>query len=354
MKQLRVWSWGAGVLLAEAVGHGCCEDFEPTLGGEYARMDLGFDLAFQVEFDWDMQTKFEGSLAVWSKIHAAVDANIAFAPEGLVAFSTSVEGDVDGDGVSEQLRLLAFADDPSHPERVFAAWEGDKYSFDTGICYVLWWQGDTVELLRAECGAQEPAVHCVLEAGDRSSLACQACNDLGVCANCEVDLSVAACMEAGRKTWVEDRDTMGTAGAAGTDRTGGSAGGEREPHKGGSQAIPRPRAGAGAGGNAAASEVAGKAGSSGAAGVLASAGQGGGAGEGLAPAPDYGTCGQRVEQLTRRAASCGLGDPRATDLLCSQRASDVDLCYFAVEAAGLLGAPCTVLEDDVACGRVFP
>jgi hypothetical protein len=43
-----------------------------------------------------------------------------------------------------------------------------------------------------------------------------------------------------------------------------------------------------------------------------------------------------------------------TDVLCSERLSDVNICYVAAQAVGLFGSTCTVLEENRTCGGLFP
>ena len=75
---------------------------------------------------------------------------------------------MDDDGIAERVRLMAFAEsDPSNPTWVFASWRGDRYSFDEGMCYLLWWEGGRSELMTARCDDEEPAVHCQMTHGRR-------------------------------------------------------------------------------------------------------------------------------------------------------------------------------------------
>jgi hypothetical protein len=343
-------------------------------------MGFGFDVAADVDFDWDMQSEFDGDWAGWAKISAATDATLDFDVSGSLTFKTHTSGDVDDDGVDERVRLVAVAeDDPSDPDHVFATWEGDKYSFDQHTCYLLWWEGRQIELLSADCDQVESAVHCVMTRGDRASFACDVCNHQGTCVDCSTKQTVDDCTsDARRELPIEPEPSRPQGGSAGQGPSAAGSTGQNQPTAGsagqgqpagGSAGQGQPAGGspnlAGAGG--AASGLAGsdgvQAGSTGtgatagtAAGGAANGDTGGSTGSGgtTSVSAEWSTCTEQVETIRSEARDCDMTHPLDENTLCSERLSDVNICWLAVAGAGLFTSTCSVLEENLTCGRMFP
>ena len=338
MRCLRLAS-GASVLGALVALQSCCDDYElgvPDLGG---RMSFGADVAFDFDFDWDMQIDWDFDLdlrwAGWSNIRWASDFNIDIDLSGMLAFETETDQDIDDDGVAEKVRLLAFSeDDPADPYVVFAAWKGDKYSFDEGRCYLLWQKGDTVELLSAACDKAEPALHCVMTRGKPGSLQCDACNQYGVCAECNAKGSVSSCVKEGQA--LPKAPPVAEGGAAGSV---GEAGQPAVAGQGGASS-----AGAAGQGGSAQSENGG----------APAAGGNASTGGSVTVTAEWSLCVEQVSWLAGQARGCSMPELLDTDVLCSDRLSDVNICYVAAQAVGLFGSTCTVLEENLTCGGLFP
>lgn len=359
MKGLLLPVWGMLTLSVFVAAQACCDDYKLRVGSLSGRMDFGFDAAADVDFDWDMRFDFGWDWSGWAGISAATEANLDFDWTGAGSFRTRINGDVDDDGVDEKVRLIAVAkDDPSDPDRVYATWKGDEYSFDQGICYLLWWEGRRIELLSARCDESEPALHCSMTWGNESSLSCDVCNDAGACMQCGTDQTIADCVRAGEEELPDEPEPSNTeGGSAGRPGVVGDAGREAA---GGSSSS------AGAGGTSASF-----AGTAGAEVSIAGAGgtktgirpTGGTAGGsivdgGIDVSVEWSTCVEQVAWLTSEARDCDMAEPRDDDTLCSERLSEVNLCYLAVEAAvqtgGFITSPCRVLDENITCGGLFP
>jgi len=306
-----------------AVGS-CCTDPELEVPSLRGRLDFGFDVASDVAFDADMRVDFDGDLALWCGIDAATEWTVDFDFSGLDAYEQTLDVDIDDDGVPEKVVLIAFAAaDPADPERVFCSWKGDEYTYDAGRCYLLWWEGDTVRMLSAPCGRDEPALSCSKERDDAASFSCGVCEESGRCAPCDartVDDCVQEGADALGTTTPSTDDTGGASGTGGVAGVSGEAGAPAAGH-----------AGAPAGGSAGASS-----GAAGAAGAAAEE-----------------SCADRAVFLATRAKACDLANLRPISELCSARVAQVDQCYLAVNGFDRLGSECDALTTAV-CAGVFP
>ncbi|MFC1642606.1 hypothetical protein ACFL5O_07965 [Myxococcota bacterium] len=321
----------------------CCEDFRLGVPDLHTRLAFGFDVAVQAKFDSDAQFEFDWDWAGWSRIHAVGRSFLDFDADDGVTFRARTTGDTDDDGMAEEVRLVALTrTDPAHPDRVFASWVGDKYSFDEGMCYLLWWEGDRIELLTARCDRGEPAIRCRMTDGNQESLDCSACNELGECVDCSSRQAVTDCVSAGAR-----KLAAGNGPARGR---GGASGGEAGSSEAGNGGASSGRAGLGGTGP---DGTSGQAGASSAGRNAALGGDAAGAGS-VTLTVEWSLCIDQVSQLARRAQSCSLPEMLDADLLCRDRLSDVNLCLVAVEAASLFGSSCAVLGEDLACGRLFP
>jgi len=276
----------------------CCDDPELQLSDMNARIDFAATVSLAVEFDLNMALEFGGDFAGWSGVSAASSANLA-ASIGGDAYQQTVQLDIDDDGVEEAVRWVAFSDvGPEAPQQLLAAWEGDKYSFDAGRCYLLAQQGAEVRLLSAQCQQPQPALVCV-RAGDAESALCQVCDEQGTCAACKSD-SVLGCVEEGARELAKAPD-LGGGGA------GGDAGGGGAPGGGSTGSI----------------------------------------------SVEFDSCVEQTKLIASAAKSCAHAPPRQAAVLCEQELSAVNICFAAVGAADLFGSPCAAL-DSKACSTVFP
>ena len=278
----------------------CCRTTELKTGDMRGRLEFGFAFAVNVRFDAAMRVDLEGGvdLGAWAGVLAASGVALDVDIASRAAFAQTVEADVDDDGVGEAVALLAFGDDPARPARTFAAWRGDKYTFDEGRCYVLWWdEGGRRQLLQATCGRSEPALRCEAPAG--GALACEVCDASGAGAGCDAE-AVTDCVEQGRRE-LEGQGRAGQGGAGGQGAGDGGAGGA-----GGSSSF------------------------------------------------EFDTCLSQVSSLAREAERCGLAPPVEATLLCESRLSRVNVCFVSVQGAGVFGSACAALESDVTCGGIFP
>jgi hypothetical protein len=365
MRCLSLPGWGVLALSTLVVAQACCSDYQLRVGKLRGQMDFGFDVAADVEFDWDMQFNFDFDWTGWAKISAATAANLDFDGFGSLTFGTRTSGDVDDDGVDERVRLVAVAgDEPAEPDRVFAAWEGDEYSFDEGICYLLWWDGKQIDLLSSRCGNDEPALHCVMTRGNEASLSCDVCNGNGACTECSAQQTVDDCITTGEDQLPDEPGAPNAeGGSAGQNQSAGGSAGQNGP-AGGDAGQGEP-----AGGSAGRSEAGGGSNLAGAGGAAGSPATGGneaggvpnaetggssGQGGGTSVSAEWSTCIEELRTIRSDARDCGLAEPLDDDTLCSERLSDVNLCYLADIGSGLFTSPCSVLEEDVTCGRLFP
>lgn len=183
-----------GVAAAAVSISSCCRWPDLRLGDFESRLDMGFEAAAKVEFDLGMEFDLKEDLGSWSDVEYATQANTEYDTAGKRAFRTRIDADMDDDGIEESVDMIAFDESgPSSLERVFAAWEGDKYSFDKNKCYLLWWRGATVEILSATCKKREPAVHCTMLKDQPESMECESCGYDGDCTFCSTDYKFDTC-----------------------------------------------------------------------------------------------------------------------------------------------------------------
>lgn len=320
-----------------ALGIWCCCDERPSKVSDMSgRMDFAFDWAAKVKFDVNMRFDFNGDFSSWAKFSSATSINLNFQFGGLSAYKRQLSADLDDDGVEETVRLLAFASgDPAAPERVMVAWRGDAYTYDADRCYVMWWEGTKLQLLNGRCGSDEPALHCEMSEGKSSTLSCDVCSANGTCSTCDRS-SVSDCIDEG------ERKLNPVVGAAGSSARGGAsslAGSAGTPGLAGTAGEASGHAG----------EASGFAGAAG-----TSARSGGGASSvaasvGTSVSVEFDTCQSQVRSLSSTAASCNrtLRDPSR---LCSDSLTDVNVCYVAIQGAGLFGSACSVFGSDVCQG----
>ncbi len=304
----------------------CCEDQKLEVSELDLRLRGGYEASIDVEFDWDMQFEWDWDWSGWSHIDASASQSFEFDGEEWFTFENHVDADVDDDGVDESVNLIAIAEhQPTDPERIYVTWRGDEYSFDAGMCYLLWWEGTTTKLLMAHCGRQEPAIACEMRQGRRGSLDCGACNELGVCVDCGEQQKVSECIDLGAEELPNESNAKGGQGGGAGQGEGGSSG----------QTGQSGSAGEGEGGSS------GQAGTAGAAGDIT-------------VTTEWSLCVAQVDSLRDDAEDCNRDNMLQTEELCRNRLSDVDLCYLAVEAGGLFVSACSVMDQELACGSLFP
>jgi hypothetical protein len=278
----------------------CCDEPELKLSDMDARVDFGVRASAAVDFDLGMELQFDGDFAAWSGV-AASDANVSLAPLNGSAYQQTLRLDMDDDGVTEIVRWMAFSDaGPEKPQQLLATWQGDKYSFDSGRCYLLVEQGGDARLISGDCQSTEPALVCD-RSGDARKASCQVCDEQGTCTTCEAP-TVVGCIEEGTRS-------LGTAPNSGTGATGGNAG--------------------------------------------SSGGGGGTANGGGSISVEFDSCIEQTKLIARAARSCDHAAPREAAILCEQELGAVNVCFAAVGGADLFGSPCASLDSD-ACSGVFP
>lgn len=317
----------------------CCDERSSKVGDMSGRLDFAFDWAVKLKFDASMRFDFDGDFAGWAKFSAATGVNLKFQFGGGPAYKRRVRADLDDDGVDESVEVLAFASgDPSTPERVMVSWRGDAYTFDADRCYVMWWEGNTLELLNARCGSAEPALHCQMQEGKSSTMSCNVCAGTGVCTACDASL-VSECIAEGERSLSANAGSGGAAGAGG-DLSSAVAG-----RTNATWVDTAGRAGA-------AGEPASSAGAGGLSSGVALGGSTQSVSVGTSVSVEFDTCQTQVRSLAGTAANCNR-TLRDTNALCSERLTDVNVCYLAVQGAGLFVSECSVLGSQ-ACQGVLP
>lgn len=331
----RGWATAAMLLLLTA----CCDERNATVGDMQGRLRFGFEFAAKVKFDFSVRFNFASDIRVWSGVLAASTANLHYDIAGKVASRQTVKVDVDDDGVDETVDLVAFGEtDGSTPERVFAVWKGDEYTFDEGRCYLLWWEGSQIEMLNGACQVDEPALHCEATAPKADALACDVCSETGACAPCHGG-TVPDCEKEGERTLRSESGTGGKGGSGGTRDSGAdgalhAAGGTADASTTDAPATDAP-----------ATEDAEI--------VRVEAGAEATVSGSASGSVEFNSCVEQTKSLQSSANRCSRGALADTSVLCQDRLSDVNLCYLAVQATGLINTECSALANQV-CQGVFP
>lgn len=317
-----------GSLVAVGAVTSCCNTPEFEMGDMGIRAEFGVNVAFDFEFSLDFEFNFDGDLSGWANLFAATSVTFNYDFSGKVAYATEVEIDIDDDGVAETVKFLGFSStgSPDDIDRGFASWKGDEYSFDEGYCYVLSWQGDDAVLMTGRCGSSQPALMCPMPSGEFDAGRCEVCDDEGACAPCDSEL-VASCVSEGEAALRSNTSSSGVGGATATSSTSTTTG----------------------------SSAGGAAGAAGEAGSMASgttASNVTATGTTTGGSVEFDSCVEEVRRLEQAGAACGANSELDSTMLCEERLSDVNLCFLAVEGAGLFGSECDVVSSDV-CDVVY-
>lgn len=293
----RFWAVPLCLLLGTLLNvSSCCDKPEFEVTDMRLRAEFSFSVAIEIEFSLDLEISFDGDLAAWGNLGAATAAAFDYDFSGKTAYAQRLQVDIDDDGVAESVDFLVFSDGaPSDYDHGFAAWRGDRYSFDKGYCYVLSWQDDSAVLMSARCGSTEPALACPLESGEADTSECEVCDATGACAACGSS-TVADCIDEGSAA-LEPDEPMGEGGAAGA---------------------------------------------AGAPGVTS----------GGSVDAEFDSCVEEVAGLVDFGVDCGLEPELDAVVLCEDNLSDVNTCFLAVEGAALIGWTCEALASDV-CDPVY-
>lgn len=343
---MRSWRRICGLAALLLVGFaGCCKERPLRVNDMESRLNFGFEWAAKVKFDASARFDFNWDFAAWAKFSAASQFTLDFDFGQLPAYRRKLQADLDNDGVLEEVDLLAFGVDPSSPERVLVSWQGDAYTFDADRCYVMWWQGNTLQLINGRCHSPEPALHCEMTKGKAETFSCNVCQGSGDCAQCAA-AEVSDCVSDGQSRLAHP-PASGGAGTAGSSAFGGA--GNANGGTGGTGGAP---GGAGAAGTAfAGGGIAG--GTTFPVTVATGGTTASPVATTIAVSVEFDTCLTQVRSLAGDANGCGRGPLIDANTLCSSRLSDVNICYVAVQGAGLFSSECSVLGSDV-CRGVFP
>lgn len=291
IRSVRVGLRGLACSLALLLAEACCETPKFSVGDLKADARFSLNVSLDIDFDVDTELDFHGDLAAWSKLGAVTAASLSVDLDGLKAYQRLVRVDIDDDGVAEAVSYLAFGSAPRAIEHGFARWEGDKYTFNKGACYLLSWHGDEATLVSARCDSDGAALFCSIDSAGSDDVSCEVCDGAGECAACD-RRSVADCIKQGEETLMT---TVG--GGSSVDAGGGGA-----IDVDGSVALD--------------------------------------------------TCVSEVNSLGKSGADCGIADNLDRGALCENSQSDVHSCFLALEAASLFNSACDVINTG-ACAGVF-
>lgn len=302
-------------LLSSSIGlvgtAACCDEPELRVGDIQAMGDFSLSVSVGVEFSVEHAIVFDGDLPAWSGLAAAGNADVEYEFSSKHAYARELELDIDDDGVREKVEYLGFSNgSPANIERGFASWHGDRYSFDTGYCHLLSWQGAFGLLLSGHCGSTGAAVACPVGLERSTEPICQVCDATDACSVCSSQTLTECLREA--KVSV--------------------AGGDIDAATATATAIATATATATTG-----------------AGVTV--GIGGAAGAGSVSV-DFDSCVAEVQRLADVGRQCGLPDGLDSSSLCREQLSDVNICFLAVEGAGIFGSVCAVAAS-ASCEGVF-
>lgn len=305
---------------------GCCKTPDFNVGDMSGRMAFSGSVAFDFDFDADMEFDFGGSFSAWGRLGAATAASLDLDITGKLAFEQQLDVDIDDDGVEETVSVIGFGDDADHIDTVVASWEGDKYTFDDGYCYVLVWANDTLTELTGPCDGNGPVLTCTSPDDNPDDVSCEVCDENGSCARCE-SRTVEACIDEGSDALAEstpepEPSPLPDAGSppATTERDAAA------PDAG----TPTPP-------DAAAPIDTGNV-------------------EPQMPpqtnTAEYQACLGQVSALEVSVSLCGLSLALDASQLCEGNLAAVGTCFSSIDALGLLDSPCSVLQSNDCNGVV--
>lgn len=180
----------ATVLLAAALllAWGCCDGLRVKLSRVGDFLQGIIDLSGSVSIEGS--SSFGGDFAAWADIPAFDEGEIEFDLTGAVYFEGSDELDVDYDAADEELALLR-----ADGAVIFAAWRGDKYTADKGVCWLGWVEGGEAKLAAAWCGDDAGVMYCGMPTSGQGEPTCDLCeSSSGACAACDMDARLSACL----------------------------------------------------------------------------------------------------------------------------------------------------------------
>jgi len=277
--------------------YACCKDMDLGFGGLRGTLSFSFDVALNFEFEGSSSGSFDWDWSEWSGVSAASDASLDFESGGdWTTFEQTVETDIDDDGVLETVTFLGVSPTGSADDvtRGFATWKGDKYTYDEGYCYLMTWDQSGARVMSAPCEDAGPAAVCSIEEDSNEDATCEACDSSGACTPCPSKKGeVGECLS-------DAEDELG----------------EAEPP-------------AAMGGSSSGVGIDGSVGAS----------------------VELDLCLSQARTLSDHGVDCGEAALDA-DAVCEESLLEVEACLLAVEAVGLFGSPCGVI-DSTSCGGLY-
>lgn len=185
----------AGIAAALLLAWGCCAGVSLKLGRVGDFLSGVVEISGSVSVDAMVSSSFDGDFAGWADIPAFSAEEFDIDLSGAVYFEASHSFDVDYDAAAEDLRLLA-ADDPDvlGEPAIFAAWAGDKYTADAGVCYVGWVGATEVHLAASWCGDDGGVMLCDMPSGAAAGPTCRQCLGGSSCTDCDMGGDMEDCL----------------------------------------------------------------------------------------------------------------------------------------------------------------
>jgi hypothetical protein len=144
----------------------------------------------------EVSSSFDGDFAGWADIPAFSEDELDVDLSGAAYYEGSESFDVDYDAANEQVALLrAVAPAAPGAPMIFAAWSGDKYTIDGGVCYVGWVGDAEAHLAASWCGDGGGVMVCSMPIAS-STASCDLCEGSSPCTPCDPGGRLEDCLPA--------------------------------------------------------------------------------------------------------------------------------------------------------------
>ena len=143
----------------------------------------------------EVSSSFDGDFAGWADIPAFSVEELDVDLSGAAYYEGSTSFDVDYDAAKEQVALLKAVDDAAlGAPMIFAAWSGDKYTIDGGVCYVGWVGDAEAHLAASWCGDGGGVMICSMSTVGAGALSCDLCEGSSACTPCSMNGRLEDCL----------------------------------------------------------------------------------------------------------------------------------------------------------------
>jgi hypothetical protein len=181
----------AAVLL---LAWGCCGNPSIKIGRIADFLNGVISISIELSLSTFATMTFDGDFGAWAAIPEFSTDEITADLSAAAFFHSKMSFDVDYDAADEGIELLGADDAALSRPLFFASWRGDKYTADSGVCYLGWVDEDEVRLAASWCGEDEGVMYCSMHASGYGVLSCELCEAGSACVTCDMGGELNACL----------------------------------------------------------------------------------------------------------------------------------------------------------------